>query len=155
MDYPTELDRDAVDLHNALSELVRVYQFRDRKSICCYDISVTQCYVLEYLVDNDASTLRQLAEAMFLDNSTASRVVDALERKGYVLRASDPLDGRATRLAASEEGVRLHDKIESELIETEKALLEDIAPEVRQATTKLIARLARTATTRFTSTTKL
>jgi SAM-dependent methyltransferase len=29
-------------LYAALSDLVRVYQFRDRDRICCHDISVTQ-----------------------------------------------------------------------------------------------------------------
>ena len=43
------LDRDAEALQDALSELIRVYQFRDRDRICCHDISVTQCYVLESL----------------------------------------------------------------------------------------------------------
>jgi hypothetical protein len=38
---------DAETFHAALSELVRVYQFRDRDRICCHDVSVTQCYALE------------------------------------------------------------------------------------------------------------
>ena len=46
-----ELERDAVALQAAVSELVRVYQFRDRDRICCHDISVTQCYALETLVE--------------------------------------------------------------------------------------------------------
>jgi hypothetical protein len=44
------LDRDAALLYEALSDLLRVYQFRDRDRICCHDISVTQCYALESLV---------------------------------------------------------------------------------------------------------
>ena len=41
----TALQADAETLHAALSELVRVYQFRDRDRICCHDISVTQCWM--------------------------------------------------------------------------------------------------------------
>jgi hypothetical protein len=47
---PARLEADAVALHEALSELVRVYQFRDRDRICCHDISVTQCYALDALL---------------------------------------------------------------------------------------------------------
>lgn len=36
-----QLMRDAEELHEALNQLVRVYQFRDRDRICCYDVSVT------------------------------------------------------------------------------------------------------------------
>ena len=38
----TAFDRDALDLHEAVADLVRVYQFRDRDRICCHDVWVTQ-----------------------------------------------------------------------------------------------------------------
>src|SRR5688500_8387945 len=38
-----QLEAETRELRRALSELVRVYQFRDRDRICCYDISVSQC----------------------------------------------------------------------------------------------------------------
>jgi len=50
-------------LFGALSDLVRVYQFRDRDRICCYDVSVTQCYALEALARRSAMTLNDLATA--------------------------------------------------------------------------------------------
>src|SRR6185295_7416015 len=75
---------DATALHEALSELVRVYQFRDRDRICCHDISVTQCYALEALLRRGPSGLNELAQELYLDKSTASRVVAALQRKGYI-----------------------------------------------------------------------
>ena len=82
----SDLARDARAFYDALSDLVRVYQFRDRDRICCYDISVSQCYALEALVRRGGMTLNDLAAQLYLDKSTASRVVDALERKGYVAR---------------------------------------------------------------------
>ena len=46
---PDLLQADSLALHEALADLVRAYQFRDRDRICCHDISVTQCYALEAL----------------------------------------------------------------------------------------------------------
>jgi len=63
---------EAARLYAALSELVRVYQFRDRDRICCHDISVTQCYALEALVRRGPRTLNELAGDVYLDKSTAS-----------------------------------------------------------------------------------
>src|SRR5687767_3520590 len=88
------LERDARALYGALSDLIRVYQFRDRDRICCHDVSVSQCYALEALVRRGGMTLNDLAAHLYLDKSTASRVVDALERKGYVTRTSHPSDRR-------------------------------------------------------------
>ena len=105
------LEADAAALHEALSELVRVYQFRDRDRICCHDISVTQCYALEALLRRGPCGLNELAAELYLDKSTASRVVAALERKGYVSRAPHPEDGRAVVLTVTPAGRRLHDRI--------------------------------------------
>src|SRR6476646_7457918 len=74
----TALDRDALALHEAVADLVRVYQFRDRDRICCHDVSVTQCYALETLVEHGPLRLSALAERLFLDKSTTSRVVSTL-----------------------------------------------------------------------------
>src|SRR5688500_17024825 len=93
-----QLEADTVDLHRALSDLVRVYQFRDRDRICCYDISVSQCYALEAVAEHGPLTLNDLAARLYLDKSTASRVVDALEKKGYVERRTSEVDRRSLQL---------------------------------------------------------
>src|SRR6476646_4082855 len=93
-----DLDADAHALQAAVAELVRVYQVRDRDRICCHDISVTQCYALETLVDAGPMRLGALAERLFLDKSTTSRVVTALIRKKYVEQRQDDTDARASVL---------------------------------------------------------
>jgi MarR family 2-MHQ and catechol resistance regulon transcriptional repressor len=140
-----DLEQDSADLYDALSNLVRVYQFRDRDRICCYDVSVTQCYALEGLVRLGGMTLNELAAHLFLDKSTASRVVDALERKGYVARSTHPQDRRAVLLEATETGRALEGKIREEMLIEEGKLLADFPHDVRQAMTQLLRRLARAA----------
>src|SRR6185436_12239389 len=124
------LEADAVELHTALTELVRVYQFRDRDRICCHDVSVTQCYAFEALIRRGPSGLNELAAELYLDKSTASRVVATLERKGYVSRAAHPDDGRAIVLRATPAGRKLHDRIRQDLVHEARELLQDFEPEV-------------------------
>lgn len=144
----TTLDRDAADLQEALSGLLRVYQFRDRKRICCHDVSVTQCHALRELV-RSGSSLGELATALYLDESTVCRVVDALERKGYAARRQDPADGRAVRIDATEAGRQLYQRIADDLLAQQRTLLAEFDPEIRRAVTKLIGRLAAEAAARF------
>ncbi|HEU4366402.1 MAG TPA: MarR family transcriptional regulator [Candidatus Krumholzibacteria bacterium] len=143
------LDRDARALYEALNDLVRLYQFRDRNVICCNDVSVTQCYGLQALSRGGAMTLGSLARELFLDKSTASRVVEALERKGYVARSTHPDDARAIEIALTARGRNLHRKIEDTLVEEEKRLLAGFAPDVRLAATELIRNLARATADRM------
>ena len=144
----SSLEQDAENLYAALSELVRVYQFRDRDTICCYDVSVTQCYAIEALVRRGPSGLNDLAAELYLDKSTTSRVVATLERKGYVSRASHPEDRRAVVLSVTSGGRKLHDRIRKDLVEEERKLLADFEPEVRKAAPQLLLRLARAAARR-------
>jgi DNA-binding MarR family transcriptional regulator len=143
------LDRDATRLHRAVSDLVRVYQFRDRNQICCHDISVTQCYALSALIRTGPLRLDALSRELYLDKSSTSRLVDQLETKGYLVRGKDQDDGRAIQLEVTEAGRALYTRIERGLVEQQKQLVADFDPEVRRAASELIATLARAAGVRF------
>jgi MarR family transcriptional regulator, 2-MHQ and catechol-resistance regulon repressor len=134
--------------HRALSELVRVYQFRDRDRICCHDVSVTQCYALEALVRSGGQTLNELAAELYLAKSTASRVADGLERKGYLVRAPHPTSRRSILLQATAAGAALHARIEQDILAEEADLLADFDPEVRRGMTRLLESLAAAASSR-------
>ncbi len=144
-----KLLRDAQTMHAALGHLVRVYQFRDRDKICCHDISVTQCYALETLVEQGPMRSGALSDALRLDKSTTTRVVDALARKGYVERLTDADDARALSLRATRAGRALYERINQELIEQQVELLRDFDAEARASAAEVIRRLARTAEARF------
>jgi DNA-binding MarR family transcriptional regulator len=144
------LEQSAAELYDALSELVRVYQLRDRDRICCYDVSVTQCYALETLARQGGMTLNDLAAQLYLDKSTASRVVDALERKRYVTRGTHPQDRRAVLLEATAAGRELEGKIRADILAEERQLLAGFPTEVRQAMAHLLRQLARAASARGT-----
>jgi len=145
------LDRDALALQHAVADLVRVYQFRDRDRICCHDVSVTQCYALEALVAQGPMRLNALADRLFLDKSTTSRVVRTLVRKGYVEQRADASDGRAITLRPTRQGQRLCARITADLIEQQRQLLEDLDPQVRAAVVQVLRRLAQAAHARFRS----
>lgn len=145
------LQRDAVALQAAIADLVRVYQFRDRDRICCHDISVTQCYALETLAQQGPMRLSALAERLFLDKSTTSRVVSTLVRKGYVEQRTDERDRRAMTLHATLRGQRLYARITDDLIRQQRELLDDLAPDVRAGVVKVLRRLADAADARFRS----
>lgn len=142
---------DAEALNAAVSHLVRIYQFRDRDRICCYDISVTQCYALEALVERGPSRSQALADALMLDKSTTTRVVDALVKKGYAVRQADAEDARALSLSVTPAGRALYERINDELVGQQASLIQGMDPAVRRASIEVIRRLARAAQDRFVS----
>jgi MarR family transcriptional regulator, 2-MHQ and catechol-resistance regulon repressor len=143
------LQSDAEALQSAVSDLVRIYQFRDRNRICCYDVSVTQCHALEALVERGPLRLSALAERMHLDKSTTSRVVQTLVRKGYAAHAPEANDRRALAIGATRAGRRLYDRIAAELVDQQKLLVQHLDPKVRAEVIDVIRRLARAAEARI------
>ncbi|MBM4186793.1 MAG: winged helix-turn-helix transcriptional regulator [Gemmatimonadetes bacterium] len=139
---------DAAELYEALAALVRVYQFRDRDRICCHDVSVTQCHALEALARNGPCTLNELAALLYLDKSTASRVVQTLERKRYLTRREHPEDARAKVLEITPTGLALYQTIKADLVAEQAASMADLSADARRGAITLIKRLTRQAAER-------
>jgi len=143
----TTLMDDARHFSDALGELIRVVQFRDRDRACCYDISVSQCYALKGVTDAGALTINDLAAQLYLDKSTASRIANGLVDKGLLVRERDASDGRVVNLVASESGRAVHARIEMDLATEYADLLDGFDADVRAAITRLVGRLARSFAT--------
>ena len=146
------LAQHAAELYDALERLIRVYQFRDRDRICCHDISLTQCHALEAVVRDGPLTTNALSGHLYLDKSTVSRAVSALERKGLLRRRRHEEDRRAILLEATPSGAELYSEIRSEIEERERRLIEDFEPDVRVALIEFIRRLSRAAEERVDAT---
>lgn len=143
------LQDHAARFHRVLTELIRVYQFRDRDAICCHGISVTQCHALAAMAETEGLTLNELAAELYLEKSTVSRIVKKLEEKGLVDRSPHPEDGRAVQLTVSPEGRQLHDAIHRDLLEEQRRLLADFDPEVRESMIEVIDSLKQEAASRI------
>jgi len=135
--------RDARALSAALSELIRVVQFRDRDRACCYDVSVSQCYALKGVVDAGRLTVNDLAAHLYLDKSTASRLAQSLVDKGYLTRERDGEDGRVVNLVPTSEGAMLCAAIEAGEAREYADLLSDVDPAVREEISRLVGKLSR------------
>jgi len=134
---------DGRQLAGALTELIRVVQFRDRDRACCYDVSVSQCYALQGVVAAGCLTINDLAAHLYLDKSTASRLAQSLVEKGYLVRERDGEDGRVVNLVATPEGRALCAAIDAGEAREYAALLADFDPAVRSEINRLVGRLGR------------
>jgi len=124
------LIRDAARLQEALGELIRVLQFRDRDRACCYDLSVSQCHALQALIQAGPMTVTQLGNHLYLEKSTASRLAKALLAKELIRKRAPQADGRVVILQVTESGHRLARKILNDLSEEYMDLLEGFETEV-------------------------
>ncbi|MFC4946756.1 MarR family winged helix-turn-helix transcriptional regulator [Pseudonocardia sp. GCM10023141] len=94
------------------TELIRLVRLVDRVQVQYQaenpDAVERATYILlVHLVKDGPRRAGALAEAVHSDPSTISRQIGHLVKLGYVERTADPVDGRATLLAATDEGIRV------------------------------------------------
>jgi DNA-binding MarR family transcriptional regulator len=141
--------RDAARLQEALVELTRLLQYRDRDRACCFDLSASQCHALQALIQKGPMTVTQLGDLLYLEKSTASRLAKALLEKELVRKRAPRADGRVVILQVTEAGQRLARKILNDLAAEYMDLLEGFEPEVRVALPLLLDRLTQTISRRI------
>lgn len=138
-----DLARDAAEFYEALSALLRAYQFRDRDRACDQGLSVTGCYALDFVVREGPLSVNELAKRLRVDKSSASRLAADLEAKGHLVREGNPEDGRAWKLTATAAGRAVNGKIRRGIVARQQELLAGLDPAVRAGVIELLQRLTR------------
>jgi DNA-binding MarR family transcriptional regulator len=70
-----------------------------------FDVTVDQWLVMKNLSENDLLSQTELANLVFKDHPTLTRIIDLLCKKGYVERMPHPQDRRSFQLQLTETGV--------------------------------------------------
>lgn len=70
-----------------------------------YDITVDQWLVIKNLAENELLSQTELAQLVFKDHPTLTRIIDILSKKGFVERVPHPQDRRSFQLYLTPEGI--------------------------------------------------
>ena len=84
--------------HTLQSHLKRRFQEED------IQISPAQMGILFLLKHGKTMTMSELSEALFIDNSTITGLVDRLEKRGFLCRRADEADRRRYSISITETG---------------------------------------------------
>lgn len=82
-------------------------------SHCCCGVTLTQCHTLMELDKQDDISLKDLAERLYLDKSTLSRIVEGLVNLGLVDRQIPKNNRRTVIIKLTEQGISVCKKINS------------------------------------------
>lgn len=98
------------DLYNSYSFLLdrtarRVKQYAQQKfKELDLNVTVDQWLVLKHLYENECMKQSTLAELLFKDNPTLTRIIDLLCEKQLTLRKQHPTDRRSFQVALTPQG---------------------------------------------------
>jgi DNA-binding MarR family transcriptional regulator len=96
------------------------------------DLSITQMKTLHVLADNGSEvSVKELSDRLGLSLPGASRIVDALLRRGWLERREDPVDRRMKRVRITDEGRKVLDRIEAARLAGLEDYAASLTPEQR------------------------
>src|SRR6516162_9190607 len=91
-----------------ISDVARLMRTAFDRRVRPHGLTRSQWLVLTRLYRRPGATQSELAEMLEVEKATAARMVDRMERKGWVVRQSDAADRRVNRLFLSAEANLTH-----------------------------------------------
>lgn len=119
----------------------RVDKLESRRGID--GVTSTQGRVIGFIIRKNGEDVfqRDLEEEFSIRRSTATNILQLMERNGFIKRQSVDYDARLKKLILTEKAVVLHKEIEKSLDETEKQVTKGISDEELALFLEIIARM--------------
>ena len=109
------------ELYNSYSFLLdrtarRVKQYAQQKfKELELNITVDQWLVLKHLYENEGMKQNELAELLFKDNPTLTRIIDLLCAKALTVRKQHPTDRRSFQVELTRKGIKKVEQIKPKI----------------------------------------
>lgn len=114
-----------------------------RQNLAPLGLGSGQPKLLAYLTDRGPCHQRELAEYYEINPAAVSRMLDALERNGFVTRRRDQSSRRRDLVEITEKGRAAHRQWEDRCLELESVMLSDFTAEERRQFCDYLARAHR------------
>ncbi len=106
-----------------------------------FDVTPYQWTVLYRLWEQEGLTQAEIAERTFKDKPTITRMVDVLEKKGFVVRRNDENDRRVYKIYLTEDGKMLKQKLVPVVEAHIAKALQEIAPDAVESAKQLLLKI--------------
>lgn len=93
------------------------------------DVTVNHAVVMKYLSEHEEVYQRDLEAEFQVNRSTITKIMQAMERRGYLRREGDPTDARRKRLVLTELGQELNLQLRKCVEEANETFLGAVSPE--------------------------
>jgi MarR family transcriptional regulator for hemolysin len=112
----------------SIDRAIRTYRQYSQKQIKArgFDITIDQWLVMKALLENPGIRQQQLADLVFKDNASITRIIELLVQNGYLDREVNLSDRRMTILTVTRKGHKMLQDLQPLIRENRRKALEDI-----------------------------
>lgn len=126
------MDEQVKQLAGYFEDMMYNFGMHDMSSTCCENICHGEFRALRVVSRLDRCTMQDIAKSVAVTKSGATRIVSRLEEKKLVRRVHDQNDARICCVQLSKEGKSLLSRITEEPGKKMAAVLDAMAPDMRQ-----------------------
>lgn len=94
-----------------------------------YSITIDQWLILKVLMENPGIMQQEVAELVFKDNASITRIIDLLVKSNYLKRTVNPKDKRKSNLKVTRAGEKTIMEVEKIVLENREIALKGISAE--------------------------
>jgi DNA-binding MarR family transcriptional regulator len=124
-----------------VSDVARLMRTVFDRRVRALGLTRSQWLLLTRLHRAPGASQTELAEMLEVEKASAGRMVDRMERNGWVVRRADPADRRIKRIHLTPEAERVHARMWVVAQATVDDALADLAAGERAQLTRLMARV--------------
>lgn len=117
------------EIYNLIQELSWYFGNQGFDGQCCGDLSLVEFMALKKVHKKDDITIQEIGNALNITKSGASKVIDRLENKAYVLRKQSSADGRVCCVAITGKGIEAITKIVERYTDYVDGMLKNFEPD--------------------------
>ncbi len=122
---------ELLDLRHNVQKFIRLFGLLEQNvTPCGFHLSPSQVFTLQEL-ENGALTIGELAERLFLERSTVSRLIDTLVKEGFVNRNVNEENRREVLVSLTDKGERSLEKVREQSIRYFRSILDELLEEER------------------------
>ena len=118
-------------LHQSFTRLEKFFNLLMRQQFACCSVTVQQWYTLKALMDGPR-TMNELAAEVALHQSTMTRIVEKLEKQGFVTKTRKAANQRTVEVRITASGKEICMAMDKQCAQMTADLL-DLLPSDRQA----------------------
>ncbi len=98
------MNQNIINIYDSLQEIAWHFGSHGINGECCDDLSFVEFIALKHISKGDEYSIQEIGNILNFTKSGATKIINRLEKKGYVLRKSSPIDGRICCVASTEKG---------------------------------------------------
>lgn len=136
-----EVEESEISIESLIGDICRYYHGHHRDAFHSLGLHHGQHRLLFVLWKHEGFTQRELATKMEIQPATLTRMVQRMERAGFVCRKADPNDERISRVFLTDKARQIRTEVRNRRKQLSNRAAKDFSPEEKETLTSLLIRL--------------